>query len=187
MGDFNHNSNARLYRRVLSFNPEFILSVENLSNIVVNDNTAKKKGGSTTGGSSNTNKVLGGVGASLVAIGTTTLLLNSNPDNYKVELKGDPIVSINLYEDYVDQGCTVYEDDQELELNSVVSLANEKYIEVERKNRNIVDSNRLRAIAIFNIVTELQTIKGDKENIKEKNNKKIKNLINMLDSLALPI
>ena len=81
----------------------------------------------------------------------------------------------------------IVEDDQELELNSVVSLANEKYIEVARKNRNIVDSNRLRAIAIFNIVTELQTIKGDKENIKETNNKKIKNLINMLDSLALPI
>ena len=81
----------------------------------------------------------------------------------------------------------IVEDDQELELNSIVSLANEKYIEVERKNRNIVDSNRLRAIAIFNIVTELQTIKGDKENIKETNNKKIKNLINMLDSLALPI
>ena len=70
----------------------------------------------------------------------------------------------------------IVEDDQELELNSVVSLANEKYIEVARKNRNIVDSNRLRAIAIFNIVTELQTIKGDKENIKEKNNKKIKNI-----------
>ena len=81
----------------------------------------------------------------------------------------------------------IVEDNQELELNSVVSLANEKYIEVARKNRNIVDSNRLRAIAIFNIVTELQTIKGDKENIEETNNKKIKNLINMLDSLALPI
>lgn len=78
-------------------------------------------------------------------------------------------------------------DGQELELNSIVSLANEKYMEVERKNSNIVDSNRLRAIAIFNIVTELQAIKGEKENIEEKSSKKIRNLINMVDSLNLPV
>lgn len=81
----------------------------------------------------------------------------------------------------------IVEDDQELELNSIVSLANEKYTEAQRKNNNIVDSNRLRAIAIFNIVTELQTIKGEKENNEEKSNKKIKNLIDMMDSLNLPV
>jgi len=81
----------------------------------------------------------------------------------------------------------IVEDDQELELNSIVSLANEKYIEAERKNSNIVDSNRLRAIAIFNIVTELQAIKGEKENIEEKSSKKIKALIDLVDSLNLPV
>ncbi len=78
-------------------------------------------------------------------------------------------------------------DEQELELNSIISFANEKYTEAERKNNNIVDSNRLRAIAVLEIVMELQAIKGEKENNEEKSNKKIKNLIDMIDSLNLPV
>ncbi len=78
-------------------------------------------------------------------------------------------------------------DEQELELNSIISFANEKYTEAERKNNNIVDSNRLRAIAVLEIVMELQAIKGEKENNEEKSNKKIKNLIDMIDSLNLTV
>ena len=78
-------------------------------------------------------------------------------------------------------------DEQELELNSIISFANEKYTEAERKNNNIVDSNRLRAIAVLEIVMELQAIKGKQEVFLDTNTKRMNELIKLVDSMDLPV
>ncbi len=71
---------------------------------------------------SNRNKILGATGATLVAAGTVALLLNSNPSNYKVELIGESETSINLYQNYIDPGCKVLEDDKELEVKPNITM-----------------------------------------------------------------
>ncbi len=78
------------------------------------------------------------------------------------------------------------DDGDELKAESAIDLANDRYEEVKRANLNIVDSNTLRALAIFDIVMELQTIKGEQEDILDKNVKKINDLIKMVDGLSLP-
>lgn len=78
------------------------------------------------------------------------------------------------------------DDGDELKAESAIDLANDRYEEVKRANLNIVDSNTLRALTIFDIVMELQTIKGEQEDILDKNVKKINDLIKMVDGLSLP-
>ena len=61
-------------------------------------------------------------GASLLVAGTTALLLNSNPKNYKVELIGEPEVSISMNQNYSDPGCKVLEGEKELDLKANVKM-----------------------------------------------------------------
>lgn len=77
-------------------------------------------------------------------------------------------------------------DEDVLEVNSLISFANEKYKQAEKESSTI-DSNKLRAIAIFNIVRELQAIKGEKAKFEDTSNKKVNELVDLVNSLDLPI
>ncbi len=78
------------------------------------------------------------------------------------------------------------DDGDELKAESAISFANEKYEETKKANVNIVDSNALRALTVFDIVMELQTVKGEQEDVLDKNVKKVNDLIKMVDGLGLP-
>lgn len=77
------------------------------------------------------------------------------------------------------------DDGEELKADSFINFANDIYREVQKEHSNILDSGRLRAIAIYKIVSELQTIKGEKDNILDTNTKKVNDLVKMIDSLNL--
>ena len=48
----------------------------------------------------------------------------------------------------------------ELDANCAVELANKIYEQVRKEHSNIMDTSTLRALTIFTVVLELQTIKG---------------------------
>ena len=73
----------------------------------------------------------------------------------------------------------------ELEVNSAISYADEKYNEVVRTVTSTASSNIHRAIAVLKIVMELQTIKGNQEVFLDKDNKRINDLIKKIDRLGL--
>lgn len=77
----------------------------------------------------------------------------------------------------------------ELEANNAVDLANKIYEEVvkEYAERDITDSSIVRAVAIFRIVLELQTIKGKQEVFLDTNSKRMNELIKLVDSIESPI
>ena len=77
------------------------------------------------------------------------------------------------------------DDGEELKADSFITIANDIYEEVKKEHSKILDSGRLRAIAIYKIVSELQTIKGEKDNILDTNTKKVNDLVKMIDSLNL--
>lgn len=82
---------------------------------------------------------------------------------------------------------TIIDDDiTDLNANSVIDLANKIYEEVQKEHSDIIDTSKLRAIAIFKIVLELQTIKGKQEVFLDTSTKKVDNLIKLVDSLELP-
>ncbi len=77
------------------------------------------------------------------------------------------------------------DDGEELKADAVINFANDIYGEVQKEYSNILDSGRLRAIAIYKLVSELQTIKGEKTDILDTNTKKVNDLIKIIDSVDL--
>ena len=80
-------------------------------------------------------------------------------------------------------------DTTELEATNAVDLANKIYKEVENEvyASGYKDSNEIRAIAIFRIVLELQTIKGKQEVFLDTNSRRMTELIKLVDSVDSPI
>lgn len=77
-------------------------------------------------------------------------------------------------------------DENLLEVDSIVDYANNIYDAVEKEyGKKILDSSRLRALAIYKLVSELQTIKGEKDVFLDTNTKKVNDLIKKIDSLNL--
>lgn len=82
---------------------------------------------------------------------------------------------------------TIIDDDiTDLNADAVIDLANKIYEQVQKEHSTEVDTAKLRAIAIFKIVLELQTIKGKQEVFLDTNTKRINGLIKLVDSLGLP-
>lgn len=76
----------------------------------------------------------------------------------------------------------------ELELNSAIEYADEKYNEVMRyfDSRKLpATSNTYRAVAVLKIVMELQAIKGNQAVFLDKSTKKLNDLIKKIDRLVL--
>ena len=95
------------------------------TSVYVGDNTTTNKEEHSTASSSessNTGKVVGGIGLALVAAGTAALLLNGDSKDYKVKLVGDSEVSINMYENYEDKGCKVYDNDKEVDTKPNIKM-----------------------------------------------------------------
>ena len=77
----------------------------------------------------------------------------------------------------------------ELEANNAVDLANKIYEEVvnEYADKDITDSAIVRAVAIFRIVLELQTIKGKQDVFLDTNSRRMNELIKLVDSIESPV
>ena len=73
----------------------------------------------------------------------------------------------------------------ELEVNSAIRYADEKYNEVVKTVTSTASSNIHRAIAVLKIVMELQAIKGNQAVFLDKGNKKVDDLIKKIDKLNL--
>lgn len=81
----------------------------------------------------------------------------------------------------------VVDDSTDIEANAAISVANEIYNEVvkEQEAAKVFDSSQIRAIAIFKIVMELQTIKGKNAGLLDTYNKRVEDLIKLVDSANL--
>ena len=79
----------------------------------------------------------------------------------------------------------------EFDANCAVDLANKIYEQVKKeeaqKQDGVVDTATLRAIAIFRIVLELQTIKGKQEVFLDTNTKRMNELLKLVNSINLPV
>ena len=75
----------------------------------------------------------------------------------------------------------------EFDVDCAVDLANKIYEAVQRENSEILDTSELRAITIFKIALELQTIKGKQEVFLDTNTKRMNELIKLVDSMDLPV
>lgn len=73
----------------------------------------------------------------------------------------------------------------ELEVNSAIRYADEKYNEVVQTVTSTASSNIHRAIAVLKIVMELQAIKGNQAVFLDKSTKKVDDLIKKIDRLGL--
>ena len=75
----------------------------------------------------------------------------------------------------------------ELEVDSAIRYADEKYNEVVQTVTSTASSNIHRAIAVLKIVMELQAIKGNQEVILDTNTKRMNELIKLVESIDSPI
>ena len=75
----------------------------------------------------------------------------------------------------------------EFDADCAVELANKIYEQVRKEHSNIMDTSILRAHAIFKIVLELQTLKGNQEVILDTNTKRMNELIKLVESIDSPI
>lgn len=73
----------------------------------------------------------------------------------------------------------------ELEVDSAIRYADEKYNEVVQTVTSTASSNIHRAIAVLKIVMELQAIKGNQVVFLDKSTKKVNDLIKKIDRLVL--
>ena len=73
----------------------------------------------------------------------------------------------------------------ELEVNSAIRYADEKYNEIVQTVTSTASSNEHRAIAVLKIVMELQAIKGNQVVFLDKSTKKVNDLIKKIDRLVL--
>ena len=72
-------------------------------------------------------------------------------------------------------------------LDLITYIANDIYDTVKKEHSNILDTGRLRAIAIYKIVSELQTIKGKQDVFLDTNSRRMNELIKLVDSIESPI
>jgi hypothetical protein len=75
----------------------------------------------------------------------------------------------------------------EFDANCAIDLANKIYEQVRKEHSNIMDTSTLRALTIFKVVLELQTIKGNQEVILDTNTKRMRELIKLVESIDSPI
>jgi hypothetical protein len=75
----------------------------------------------------------------------------------------------------------------EFDANCAIELANKIYEQVKKEHSDVFDTGILRAYAIFKIVLELQTIKGNQEVFLDTNTKRMKELIKLVESIDSPI
>lgn len=96
---------------------------------------------------------------------------------------------VNINKKIMGMSLIIAVDDTELlKVDSVVDYANDIYNAVYKDYSDkfkTVDASRVRAVAVFKLVSELQTIKGEKEVFLDTNTKKVNDLIKKIDSLNL--
>ena len=73
----------------------------------------------------------------------------------------------------------------ELEVDSAIRYADEKYNEVVQTVTSTASSNIHRAIAVLKIVMELQAIKGNQAVFLDKSTKKLNDIIKKIDRIVL--
>jgi cell division protein ZapA len=73
------------------------------------------------------------------------------------------------------------DDMDELSFASVVSYVNDQWQEVQRDNLNVPDTQKIAAMTAVKIAAELLKIKGLQESISDNYEKKIKELIKLLE------
>jgi cell division protein ZapA len=69
----------------------------------------------------------------------------------------------------------------ELSFASVVSYVNDRWQEVQRDNSNVPDTQKIAAMTAVKIAAELLKIQGLQESISDNYERKIKDLIKLLD------
>ncbi|MCL1971588.1 MAG: cell division protein ZapA [Endomicrobia bacterium] len=69
----------------------------------------------------------------------------------------------------------------ELSFASVVSYVNDQWQEVQKDNSNVPDTQKIAAMTAVKIAAEFLKIKGLQESISDNYERKIKDLIKMLD------
>lgn len=74
----------------------------------------------------------------------------------------------------------------ELSFASVVSYVNDQWQEVQRENSNVPDTQKIAAMTAVKIAAELLKIKGLQESISDNYEKKIKELVKLLEEAEYP-
>ena len=74
----------------------------------------------------------------------------------------------------------------ELSFASVVSYVNEQWQEVQRENSNVPDTQKIAAMTAVKIAAELLKIKGLQESISDNYERKIKELVKLLEEAEYP-
>jgi cell division protein ZapA (FtsZ GTPase activity inhibitor) len=69
----------------------------------------------------------------------------------------------------------------ELSFNRVVNFVNEQWIEIKKENLNVPDTQKIAALTTVKIAAELLKLKDSQENILNNHDKKIKDIIRLLD------
>ncbi len=75
----------------------------------------------------------------------------------------------------------------EFDANCAIDLANKIYEQVKKEHSDIQDTGILRALVIFKVVLELQTIKGKQEVFLDTNAKRMNELLKLVDSIDIPV
>ena len=74
----------------------------------------------------------------------------------------------------------------ELSFASVVSYVNDQWQEVQRENSNVLDTQKIVAMTAVKIAAELLKIKSLQESISDNYEKKIKELVKLLEEAEYP-
>ncbi len=74
----------------------------------------------------------------------------------------------------------------ELSFASVVSYVNDQWQEVQRENSNVPDTQKIAAMTAVKIAAELLKIKGLQESISDNYERKIKELVKLLEEAEYP-
>ena len=74
----------------------------------------------------------------------------------------------------------------ELSFANVVSYVNDQWQEVQRENSNVPDTQKIAAMTAVKIAAELLKIKGLQESISDNYERKIKELVKLLEEAEYP-
>ncbi|MDR3048688.1 MAG: cell division protein ZapA [Elusimicrobiota bacterium] len=69
----------------------------------------------------------------------------------------------------------------QLDIAAITELINEKWENVQKQRRDVVDTQKIAALTTFYIAKELLELKGLQENISETYTRKINKLIKQID------
>lgn len=75
----------------------------------------------------------------------------------------------------------------DFDADAAIDYANKIYDEVQKEYDSLQDTGTWRAITVLKIVLELQTIKGKQEVFLDTNAKRMKELINLVESMDSPV